>query len=51
MVIYHPKSQIILKYHNWLIGFTTQDFQKIIYSNQVALVPTMNSGINKPPQC
>ena len=25
MVIYCPKSPIILNYHNWLIGFNTKD--------------------------
>lgn len=28
MVIDCPKSQIILYYHNWLIGFNTKDFFK-----------------------
>ena len=28
MVIDCPKSQIILYYHNWLIGFNTKDLKK-----------------------
>lgn len=28
MVVYCQMSPIILKYHNWLIGFNTQDFLK-----------------------
>ena len=28
MVIDCPKSQIILYYHHWLIGFNTKDFLK-----------------------
>lgn len=39
MVIDCPKSQIILYYHNWLIGFNTKDLKKkILYSSQIVLV-------------